>query len=513
MSSDVFCSLKIDSPRREFIIVSAVIVSIMGFYLLTMRPGHRWGGDAFQYISHARNIAEGRKYSDTGYIFNPYAPLAPQTYPPVLPLFLTLPYRFFGLNLEAMKYFMLFPVGGFLVAFYVWVRRRISPSAAIWLLLVMGMNPFLWAFKENILSDVPFLAFLCLTFFLVDKLEDKLEEGAWNRTETIFLSVAVGGSIYLCFGTRAVGLVLLPALIAYDLLRFRRVRFSSLMIVAVASSLVLVQNRLLETLNHYNTMAGGAAFLHNFPLGLVRNIEHNLISVLFLPSISEFGRGGLRLVVVGGGVLVLLGLASTWSVLFLKRQMAVYDVFGVLYLGMIAILPFGLFRYYMPLVPLFLVYLAHALQTSSFLGNLRALQLLFFPTVALLSISATIFYATSVRSSLRNGVHAVPAVELFEYVREEVPEDAVCVFSKPRVLALFTGRPAAKYNDAADLDLMLEFFRKIEARYLIARRSAAEDDPLRHFIAAYGDQLSQVFENNDFAVYRTLFSTDINLSE
>lgn len=69
--------------------VPALLLLAAGFYLATLRPGHRWGDDFALYLSHARNIALGFDYRATGYTFNPAAlELSPRNYPPLVPLLL-----------------------------------------------------------------------------------------------------------------------------------------------------------------------------------------------------------------------------------------------------------------------------------------------------------------------------------------------------------------------------------------------------------------------------------------
>ncbi len=43
-----------------------LVVFILLFFILnvsTIKDGHNWGGDFSQYITHAKNIAEGENYS------------------------------------------------------------------------------------------------------------------------------------------------------------------------------------------------------------------------------------------------------------------------------------------------------------------------------------------------------------------------------------------------------------------------------------------------------------------
>ncbi|MGH9843092.1 MAG: hypothetical protein ACREEM_30505 [Blastocatellia bacterium] len=91
------------AARRSRRLAILTILLVGAFYLATIRQGHPWGDDFGMYISHARNIAEGTSYSQTGYIYNPDAIIGPKTYPPVCPALLAPVYKLWGLNLAAMK--------------------------------------------------------------------------------------------------------------------------------------------------------------------------------------------------------------------------------------------------------------------------------------------------------------------------------------------------------------------------------------------------------------------------
>src|SRR5262245_27882668 len=68
-------------PRATRVTLCAVVIGI--FYLSTVRSGQPWADDFSLYIAHARNIANGASYADTGYIYNPHNPaVGPRVYPP-----------------------------------------------------------------------------------------------------------------------------------------------------------------------------------------------------------------------------------------------------------------------------------------------------------------------------------------------------------------------------------------------------------------------------------------------
>ena len=75
--------------RITILCVAAIIVATGVLHLATIRDGHNWGGDFSFYIHHAKNIAEGKPYADTGFVYNPHSPhLSPESFPPVFPLML-----------------------------------------------------------------------------------------------------------------------------------------------------------------------------------------------------------------------------------------------------------------------------------------------------------------------------------------------------------------------------------------------------------------------------------------
>jgi len=89
---------------RTYLYLGSLLATITVFYLATLREGHLWGDDFAMYIHHAQNIAQGRPYADTGYVYNPAVPVyGPRMYPPVFPLLLAPLYKVFGLSLIPMK--------------------------------------------------------------------------------------------------------------------------------------------------------------------------------------------------------------------------------------------------------------------------------------------------------------------------------------------------------------------------------------------------------------------------
>ena len=137
--------------------IAAGIILLGAVYLATLRQGQQWGDDFAMYILQARNVAAGQWSAPTGYIYNPHAPkVGPAAYPPVFPLMLAPLYRIWGLNLTPMKVevtlcllaalYLVFEFGAHLMPF-AWAA---GATAAV------GLSPYFAAFKENVVSDLPF---------------------------------------------------------------------------------------------------------------------------------------------------------------------------------------------------------------------------------------------------------------------------------------------------------------------------------------------------------------------
>src|SRR5262249_49815316 len=140
--------------RKPETLTLGVILLIGAFYLATLRPGQEWGDDFSLYVAHARNLAEGRPYADTGYLYNPdYPSLSPRTSPPVSPLLLVPAYLAFGMTLTALKAWVVLLFLGFLWVFARLLLRRLPLPYALACLLAVGLNPYLWQLKDRLLSE------------------------------------------------------------------------------------------------------------------------------------------------------------------------------------------------------------------------------------------------------------------------------------------------------------------------------------------------------------------------
>jgi hypothetical protein len=477
------------------ILMLAVIVSIGLFYLLTIRQGHAWGDDFSMYIHHAKNLSEGVPYGQTGYIYNPYlhqyyanqAQIGPQTYPPVVPLLLTPIYYFWGLNLSAFKIGLILT---FILALIVNVKAFKNYLSPIWLAAligIIGFNPYFWQFKDNIVSDIPFLFFIYLSLFTIQH----AYESAEARGKLGALLVAL--SIYLAYGTRSIGILLIPCLLIYDFINNRKVTAFALQVVGFAGGLILLQNLLLHNDSSYADHLG-------FGIGVVL---HHLKE--YPKALSEFWMNGYS----KPFRFVLFSFVSIFAILgyfiCLRRRIGCFEIFFAIYLAAILVLPvYDGIRFLMPVIPLYLLYALVGIK-EIFRNRERVRRPVFAALTAAIVLTYIGQYSKMEFGPIREGIVKSEAQQFFAYVREKTGVHDTFVFRKPRALTLFTGRSASAWHKPADDQALWDYFRKINATFLVLGPGGIEQEDqeyLSRFIGRNGDLLEKTFSNVDFEVYR-----------
>ena len=107
-----------------------------------------------------------------------------------------------------------------------------------------------------------------------------------------------------------------------------------------------------------------------------------------------------------------------------------------------------------------------------------------------------------VGGELEDGVHRADAAELFEAVREQVPEEGVCLFFKPRVLAYFSERPSMGFQVGKDTpEQLMGFVQELGVTHVVAGPGTEANAPLRFFVSKYPEAFDEVWRNERFTIY------------
>ena len=487
--------------RRQLIILAVILVVIGTFYLVTIRSGHRWADDFSQYIHHAKNIVEGRDYRDTGYIYDPItAVIGPRFYPPIFPLMLAPIYALFGLNLTAMKvltilFFLLF-LGIYGLSF----RKDLSFPLLAGAVIVLGFNPYFWDFKDEVVSDLPFLFLLYLVLWAIQLAyqpgaeERQLRWGQRIWRERSWPSaILIGAMLYLTVGTRTAGLVLLPALFIFELVRLRRLTSFPIIAALVFGGLMLIQRLVIPGPDGYGDQ------LIYYPRVILNNLH------LYFDSFYAIWANGYQapLQAILFGVLLLL--AAIGAVFRWKKEIGIYELFAGLYLILIALWRANQgMRFLIPLAPLFIWYVFRGLaQFGRIAFTVRGRKV---PAVTSLVMAAVLLSYVGVYSRtdfgpFKEGVEKKESQELFSFIRQNTQPDDAFLFERPRALALYTNRPSAGYSILENEQFTLGLARRLGIRYFVVK---AGEDYLRLLVKRYPENFMRVYSNPDFNVYRYL---------
>jgi hypothetical protein len=322
--------------------------------------------------------------------------------------------------------------------------------------------------------------------------------------------VLAGVVLALAYATRTAAIVLPPALLVTDLLRHRRVRFSSWIVLGVAGACALVQRVA------FASVEGG--YLGKLAREWdVSTLSRNTSQLAW--NYERLWANGFSPGLQRGVAVFLVALAVVGFISRLRRP-GLLEVFSVLYGVMIVVLPTdsAWMRYLLPVLPVFLLSVFRGARVLAGSSAARRTGLTVTAAAAIL-LSYGGAYAHLEYGPLADGLDDPETVEAFDWVvRHTTPEDTV-IFRKSRALTLATGRPSIcypeiyKYGELSDEE-QWRHFQAVGAVAFVMKHSP--EDPsnmfrmlahsdrafVERFVERYPDQLVEVLRNDDFTIYQ-----------
>jgi hypothetical protein len=205
-------------PAAKKYAVPVLMVLIIGVIALNDHfGGVDWGDDFALYMRQARGLAIGNvgevlaqnRYTvdNSGWhTFSPYS------YPWGWPLIVAPFYAIKGLDYSTFKFLEVVAFCVFLLTFFALVRRRTGPLAAGVLTLVIGLSPAYVGATDSVLSDLPFLCFIGLSLWWMERCRRR--GILTTRTRDL---VILGLLLAFTLNVRREGVALVPALVALHL--------------------------------------------------------------------------------------------------------------------------------------------------------------------------------------------------------------------------------------------------------------------------------------------------------
>ncbi len=473
--------------RRSWLILALILAGVAVFFLLTLRPGHPWGDDFSMYVAHAKNIVSGNDYQATGYVYDKmYAVIGPRYYPPVYPLALAPLVALFGLSLAPMKVEIILFFLLFLAVLAVSFRKELPFFYLAGAVAVIGFNPFFWDIKDDPVSDIPFLFLLYLSFFAIQR----VYRSKTGPRPGIKYAVMVGFLIALANGTRTVGVLLLPALFILDYLRTRRLTLFPWIASAVAGLGYLAESLAIPGPSGYWDQF--VFYPPVFPINL--HGYFNALVSLWSNGYSNAAQAGL--------FAVLAALALIGAVVRLRRGITIYELFAVFYAILIIIWRANQgARFLIPLIPLFVIDLfagldqigKFAFRPAKTIERLSAGAILLAVCISYLGV-----YSKTSFGPFESGVETPQSMALFNYIKNNTSPGDVIIFSRPRALALYTGRKAAGYSSLENEQFTINYSGHLGASYFLV---STGDNYLRLLVKRYPADFDLLYKNPDFSLF------------
>ena len=411
--------------------------------------GHNWGDDFATYILQARSILQGTpsEFVETNrftilastYVIGPIAA------PWGVPLLLSIPYAFFGLDMVALKVVNVVCYVLFLLTLWRGFRRQHSPFWVFVLVSLFAVNPsFQSIFMNRVLSDIPFLFLSTLSILFMGRVVIERRRFIGPAVDHALLGLVMAAAFFV----RANGGLLVLTLAVTQLLRAVQdqrarietpgaVRYPLAMqaLPYVSFAVVVVTWQMIFPQAEYVPPST--------PMSL-RGVWRNLYYYIDLPG--EFF-AGVPLTRVLYGATVPLAAIGIFNRLASSYHMVVY---GVVTLVLYVLWPEtnGL-RYLFPLLPIYMSFVISGLETGA--TDVRAWRGRVWAAVRVGPVLVILLYfaALSVGAAIRNstgrtgdepGPYTAASRELFSFIANNTDPHSVIVFFKPRALRLFTGR-------------------------------------------------------------------------
>lgn len=486
-------------------------VAILALHLLGLRPGHDWSDDYAMYLAHAINLLSDRPYADTGFIPNPWAVPGPATYPPVYPFAIVPLVAAWGPDLQVLKAFGVLMLGAFLLVAYALWHPRIGARPALILLAVLGLSPYFIGFRDEVRPDTMF-AFLFLASLLLGERWTGQPQ-PWSL-QTLRRGLLLGLLVYLAYGTRSLGIVLLPAFGLVELVRLRRLSPTLLSAGAVFSLLVVAQSVALHSDSGY------AGNLTLDPATLRFNTQHYATSLSVLWTNAWPAPWGTASRAALFGISLLL--AAIGYVLALRRGVTALEVVGPLYFVPLVVYWVGTMiqqRYVLPLLPLLLLYawmgLQKLMQARQPAGRSVAKWAVGLPLAVLVAGATVTSHVSSLRTAARAeiqpGVTDADTREVFDWIRTHTAPDAVLLVGRARAFALYTQRRGVSPFGYRDADAIWRLIQDHAVTHVVVglgplAREMDYEHPaeLAASVSALGPRLQRVLRNGSFEIHQVV---------
>lgn len=491
---------------KKYLPFVLLLLAAIPLFFLNIHNTHSPGGDDYAlYIKEAQNIANGRPFYESNYIFNGYNNCySPPHYPPGFPLLLAPVVKMFGIAIMPMCYFNSVVAVCLLFCFFAYFRKYAVPAAAACLAVIITYSGVMLDLKQSVLSDGTSLLFVMLYLLFRNA-----ETFNWRRITLLILFATMAilirtQSILLVFA-EVIFLVLATIKEWGNSKRLDPKYILSLPSLPVVGG-VLLLTVLLNKVVFYSPGSASGFYIEflkdTLKKGLPAIIRDNINdSINTLKSFFHYEtdnsiRTALVTVMESSGlVLCILGF-----LIAVKRRLCFDDFFFVLVCGLILYYPIHDPRYFLPAIALVFFYCYTALDRI-----VPAITTLNFNVVGLLLTFLYLFSGYRyIRSTTLPPVGYVPVAkdeQAFSYLKQHVSDSDIILCARPRLITLYTNKKCMIHAWQHNMEENKKVYDSMQVKYLLLA-SGFVDEYYHTYLNEYQHPLDSTQIAPGYMLYR-----------
>ena len=479
---------------QKYLPLLFLLVFAVPLFFHNIHSTHSPGGDDYaQYIKEAQNIANGKPYYQSNYVFNKYNNCySPPQYPPGFPLMLAPVVKYWGIDIRPMCYFNTVIAACILFALFFYFRKYMSAFAACCLAIVISYSQCMMDLKQAVLSDASSMLFVLL--YLIVR---NAKSFSWQRILLLILLATLAiltrtQSVLLLFAEVALlGISILKTAAKEKKLSMKAISLAPLYIVMGTLLFSVVLNKIVF---YCPTSATGfyIDFLRStLQKGLPSIVRDNVTTLL--GSITDFFHydtdHGMRTALVtlmesAGLVFCCIGFLVS-----VTKRLCFDDLFFVFVCAMVLYYPIHDARYFFPVMPVVFYYCYVALaRIVPMVTTVRPRYVALLLTFIYLFAGMKYLKATTLPPA--GYVPEAKDQQAFNYIIAHVNDSDIIVCSRPRLVTLYTNKRCMIHAWQYPLDVNKKVFDSLHVRYLLL--NGIVDDYYRTYMHQYEHPVDSV---------------------
>lgn len=504
-AADAFSRLKPSSMAAVLFVVTFILSALVCY------DGKSWGGDFSQYFAQTRalaNHAVEEWYDKNIFIIETSAEgIGSDIYPWVWSILLLPMYKLFGFHIPLLKLYEALYFAAAMIPLVYLLRRRVGGKPAFLICLGTACNLSFLMQVNSIESDLPCMFIILLALNIIDLYHRELEITGMLRK--LFWGFLTGVIIFAACETKTMNKALLLALLVYDVIiiamsliriacrKKEKEDFKICLCKALAMAMPFITYSITAAVFYACLPKSGGTYNDYFEF-TIRRLKENIVG--YFEILAKMVCATSRPVIAAisyTGACILLILAAVGMLCKFKKELYLLVYMG----GMMCMLFFYDYmgaRFIFAIYPLFMLfaYQGYLWLKERFMqykwvnfGKLLLKDSYFLYMIILLVSFVTVAISIQTKRYSLRQANSVQAEEFYAYINENISDDAVIYFFKPRVLYLYTNVYSYnRYNETDYMDI---------ADYIAV---CADDgyDRVHAYAQEYG---TLVFENEIFLLY------------